>query len=246
MTKKIRIYISGPITNDKEGYEIKFKQAVDFVNSKEILGFCIHEAVSPLDLEPEYTFDTKWTDKVWIDCIKKDLDLLSTCDAMVMLPDWDYSAGCITEFIAAKKLGIYIMTLHDIFGIESDDDRHNDEFPTFHARFIRDTICEIKNLKPVEQSYQIYKDKLKTAIDEALKEERVNDHGDFIIKFTNTEKYASESIQYLKCINTDGVISWTDDTDYALHMGKHEANRSLKILKSVKTDKEYEWNVEII
>lgn len=246
MTKKIRVYISGPITNDKEHYEENFKKAVDFVNNQGILGFRIHEAVNPLDLEPEYTSDTKWTDKVWVDCIKKDLDLLSTCDVMVMLPGWDYSAGCITEFIAAKKLGIYIMTLHDIFGVESDDDRHNDEFPTFHARFIRDTVREIKNLKPVEQSYQIYRDKLRAVVNEALEEEKANDYGDFIIKFTNTEKYASEDTEFLKRIDTDGTVSWTDDVVYAKHMGEHEAIRSLKILRSLKADKKYEWNVEII
>lgn len=246
MAKKIRIYISGPITNDKEGYETKFKKAAEAINKKETLGFNLEEAISPIDLEPEYTSDTKWADKTWLECIKKDLDLLATCDAMVMLPGWDYSAGCITEYIAAKKLGIYIMTLHDIFGVESDDDRHKDEFPTFHARFIRDTIKEIKNLKSTEESWQVYKDKFKAAINDALKEERANDKGDFIIKFTNTEKYASESVQYLRYIDTDGLISWTEDIKYALHMGEHKVNRSLKILKLVKEKDKYEWDVEII
>lgn len=246
MAKKIRIYISGPITNDKEHYEANFKKAADLVNNKEELGFRVNEAVNPLDLEPEYTDETKWTDKVWLECIKKDLDLLSTCDAMAMLPGWDYSAGCITEYIAARKLGIPIMALYDVFGVEVDDDRHKDEFPTFHARFIRDAIREFKNLKPVEESWRTYKDKLKAAVEDALKEERANDKGNFIIKFTNTGLYSNSDVEYLSSIDTDGVVQWRDDVAYALHMGSYEANRSLKILKLVKEKDKYKWNVEII
>lgn len=141
----IKVYISGPVTNDKEHYDENFKKAKRVVEDKLFEGIHMFRAVSPMDYEVEYTEDEKWTKEIWLKCIIKDLELLSHCDMIILLPGWEDSAGCLTEVIAARKLGLHIMSLHEPFGVETDDPEFMDTFPTYKARDMWRKIKEIKN-----------------------------------------------------------------------------------------------------
>lgn len=246
--KKIRVYISGPITNDKEGYEAKFKKAVDYINNRETDGYKVFEAVNPLTLEVDYDPNKKWTTDTWVKYIKKDIDLLTTCDAMVLMPGWDYSAGCIVEYITAKKLGIHIMTLHDIFGIESDDDRHPDEFPTFHARFIRDTLNEIRNISKTLDTWNEFELKIQRAVKDSKNEELSKDVGDYYIKFENIhEEGFKETVRYLTDFYFDNKdFHYYTDTSIAKHLKEKEAKKILKELLKLKKENNYKWTVNIV
>lgn len=109
----IKVYISGPITNNKDHFEEIFQKAEKFIENLSIEGLHPYKGVNPLNYEVDYKNEDKWTKETWLKCIIKDLELLYHCDMIVLLPGWEASAGCMEEFIAAKKLGLYIAYLHN-------------------------------------------------------------------------------------------------------------------------------------
>jgi len=92
----MRVFLSGPIT----GHEATYKQ--DFKKYKQILEVKGHEVVVPIDGDGDPKFDNK----SWLEYIKKDLDLLVTCDAAYFMSGWRDSYGCCIENLVAEKFGL--------------------------------------------------------------------------------------------------------------------------------------------
>lgn len=127
-TKKLRVYISSPITIDKDRYEDKFSKYVAIINASnyedEGLKVYPYEAVNPLDYKQDCWKDVdgakdKFSKGCWEQFIIKDIELLATCDAIVMFPGWEHSYGCTIEYLAARRMGKHVILDS---GLEKDYD----------------------------------------------------------------------------------------------------------------------------
>lgn len=84
LKKESRVYVSGPMTNLPEHNFPAFQKAAQDLRDS---GFV---AVSPHEINPEpghyYSY-----------YMRKDIEALLTCEAILMLPGWQYSAGANHE-----------------------------------------------------------------------------------------------------------------------------------------------------
>lgn len=104
----MKIYIAGPITVDKDHYQEHFRKAEEYLKSLN------WEVINPALEEYDDCFyketgeKDKWTPKAWLFYIKRDMDLVSQCDAIYMLEGWEQSPGANVEHITAKKFNLAI------------------------------------------------------------------------------------------------------------------------------------------
>lgn len=100
-----RIYISGSITKDIENAPAKFEQAEQRI--RKLLPEA--EVINPMKLphEPHST---------WEQFMALDLEELSKCDTIWMLPCWKESQGARLEHAMAKRNGLVIVeaVIHEI------------------------------------------------------------------------------------------------------------------------------------
>lgn len=96
--KQPKIYISAPISG-RDCREV----ALDFEDAQtEIRVLSDFLPISPLD--NGLPLDTPWSAHML-----RDLEILRTCDAVLMLPGWEHSPGCQIEKIFAERLGLRIL-----------------------------------------------------------------------------------------------------------------------------------------
>lgn len=100
----MRLYLSGPITGDKNCRD-KFKRAEqalradgmkDIVNPAELIGVLSPEATS------------------WEEYMRIDLALLDMSDALILLPGWEKSLGCQREYGYAEAVGKIILEFGEL------------------------------------------------------------------------------------------------------------------------------------
>lgn len=94
----MRIYISGPITDDPD-YLAHFQQAEDQLRRQ----FPEAEIVNPTKAVP---FDPK---KTWLDYMREDIKLLADCTHIRLLNGWQSSRGARAERSLAFDLEIKIV-----------------------------------------------------------------------------------------------------------------------------------------
>lgn len=106
--KKHTIYIAGPITVDKEHYQEHFRKAEERL--KELGWEVINPALEEYDdcFYKETGEKDKWTPEAWLFYIKRDMDLVSECEAIYLLEGWEQSPGANVEYITAKKFNLAI------------------------------------------------------------------------------------------------------------------------------------------
>lgn len=124
----MKIYISGPITINKENYEKNFSLIHKLLEER----FSNDEVINPLDYEVGVKKEEKWTLESWKKFIHKDIDLVWDCDKIVMLPGWEYSYGSTIELLAFMK--------------------HSDNSPLFFKYELNDFIYP-EELKGYEKTY---------------------------------------------------------------------------------------------
>lgn len=96
--KQLKIYISGAISG--RDYQ---KVALDFEAAQtQIRALSDYLPISPLD--NGLPLDTPWSAHML-----RDLEILRTCDAVLMLPGWQHSPGCQIEKIFAERIGLRIL-----------------------------------------------------------------------------------------------------------------------------------------
>lgn len=94
---KKRIYISGPISgHDKEERRKAFKEV------KSMLEFQGYTVINPMEngLPDEATTREH---------MKRDIELLMTCDYIYMMRRWTHSKGCKVEFDVATAIGLPVL-----------------------------------------------------------------------------------------------------------------------------------------
>ena len=102
----MRIYLSGPITG-QNGYKRVFSTAQELLQEK---GH--KDVVNPAELDKVLPEIEKMDhEEIVLLCF----DLLNTCDAMVMLPGWKKSTGCMAEWGYAHGQGNIIIAEFEDF-----------------------------------------------------------------------------------------------------------------------------------
>lgn len=103
----MKVYISGKMKDlDKEDYEKKFEDA------EKALKMQGNEVINPC--KSIWNGENSHEGKNWGEIMKKDLELLSGCDAIYMLNNWrEDSQGCRVEYHFAKGMGMKIMNVID-------------------------------------------------------------------------------------------------------------------------------------
>ena len=106
LTRKMRVYIAGPMVSEEHlGFPAFDAMAAEL----RLMG---HEPVSPADLDREAGIDPEtvdvdsFTQADWLKIIRRDLDALLTCDAIVMLEGWHRSTGARAELAVAHFMHI--------------------------------------------------------------------------------------------------------------------------------------------
>ena len=115
---KMRVYIAGPMRGIPQYNAPAFREAKIELTKLNL------EPVSPLDLDEEQGFDfdlDRGADYDWSqwpaqsldlhDTIRRDVDAVLSCDAIVMLPGWETSKGARAEMGIAVWAGKFIYTL---------------------------------------------------------------------------------------------------------------------------------------
>lgn len=98
----MRLYISGPITGDKN-YRRKFRGAADELTARG------YEVINPAELTG--VIGKSFTYK---EIIALDLDLLAKCDALIQLPRWEKSRGANIEYGFALASDKLVISLEDL------------------------------------------------------------------------------------------------------------------------------------
>ncbi len=88
-----RIYLAGPMTGLPEFNYPAFHAEAERLRA---LGF---EVVSPAEINPE--------GGTWEECMRKDIAVLVTCDAVALLPGWENSRGAMIENFLGEQLGLF-------------------------------------------------------------------------------------------------------------------------------------------
>lgn len=86
------IYLSGPMTGIPELNKPAFNSMAKKLRT---LGYMV---VNPAEL------DSKEACNTWEECLKRDLRVLTRCDAIATLPGWKKSRGANLEIFVAKAL----------------------------------------------------------------------------------------------------------------------------------------------
>ena len=95
--KRIRIYISGPISgHDIQERRKAFKIIQTFLETQD------YEAVNPME-------NGLPDDASIHDHMKRDIEMLMTCDMIYMMRRWTHSKGCKVEFDVATAIGLPVL-----------------------------------------------------------------------------------------------------------------------------------------
>lgn len=94
-----RIYIAGPMTGVPDLNFPAFNAAAARLRAAG------HEVVNPAEINPDPGMS-------WVDCMRRDIPALCTCEAIAMLPGWGQSKGATLEHFIAMKLELDVIHLH--------------------------------------------------------------------------------------------------------------------------------------
>lgn len=106
-TKK-KVYLSGPITSDPDGYK------EHFANAKITLEKLGYEVTNPSEDEYDDRVLTKghtdkWTKEAWLEYIHDDIDMVTKHDYICLLTGWEKSSGAFLEIGTAKRFGLKVI-----------------------------------------------------------------------------------------------------------------------------------------
>lgn len=95
------VYTAGPFSgeNKEQNIETARKVAAELWDLGHAV-ICPHANTAHLE---QFTRNTEYED-----FLRGDLEMISVCDALVMLPGWRKSAGASEEYAHAKRLGLFI------------------------------------------------------------------------------------------------------------------------------------------
>lgn len=97
MRKKKRVYISGPIS----GYDLNERRE-EFSSVKDLLIIMDYEPVNPME-------NGLPADATTHQHMRRDIELLMTCDMIYMMKGWTHSKGCMVELEVATSIGMPVL-----------------------------------------------------------------------------------------------------------------------------------------
>ena len=111
----MKVYLSGPMSGLPEsnfpafnhGAKLLRGMGVELVNPAELNPGC---DAPPVDAPPEVH------KAYWQKCLRVDVRELTHCDAIVLLPGWEYSSGAHLELHNARQFGLLIATFEQFVG----------------------------------------------------------------------------------------------------------------------------------
>jgi hypothetical protein len=65
-----------------------------------------HAVTNPAELNPD--------GGSWNDCMRRDIVALMDCDTVATLPGWENSKGARLEVLIAERLGMTVVSAHDL------------------------------------------------------------------------------------------------------------------------------------
>lgn len=92
----MKLYIAGPMTGLPDLNFPAFHAEAARLRAQ------AYEIVSPAELNPDHSMP-------WAECMLRDLEALTRCDGIVMLPGWEQSTGAQIERMWAMRLGLPVM-----------------------------------------------------------------------------------------------------------------------------------------
>lgn len=92
----MKIYIAGPMTGRPE---LNFPAFFAAAKAFRSLG---HEVANPAEINPN-------PKTPWIQCMRRDITQLVTCDQIYLLGGWDTSKGATLEYLIAFHLNLEIV-----------------------------------------------------------------------------------------------------------------------------------------
>lgn len=101
--KHMKIYLSGPISNDDPKLVAENIQA--FLNARVSLLRLGHGVVSPI-------MNGVRVDAPWVDHMRADIIMMMGCDAVALLPGFAFSKGANIEADLAVQLGFLVRPLY--------------------------------------------------------------------------------------------------------------------------------------
>lgn len=105
-----RIYLSGPISSDLDGYRAKFGKAAQIVADAGHIP--LNPATMPLGLEQR-------------DYMRISIAMLEAADLVLQLDGWDTREGAVAEYCYARKIGVPLQGMGDF--IKELEDTADDE-----------------------------------------------------------------------------------------------------------------------
>jgi hypothetical protein len=91
----MKLYIAGPMTGLPDLNFPAFHAQAAQLRAQG------HEVVNPAELNPDPSI-------AWAVCMLRDLEELSRCEGIVMLPGWEQSPGAQIERLWAGRLGLHV------------------------------------------------------------------------------------------------------------------------------------------
>lgn len=95
--KKKRVYISGPIS----GHDLNERRE-EFASLKNLLIIMDYEPVNPME-------NGLPADATTHQHMRRDIELLMTCDMIYMMKGWTHSKGCMVELEVATSIGMPVL-----------------------------------------------------------------------------------------------------------------------------------------
>lgn len=105
---KGKVYLSGPITSDPDGYKEHFENAKIAL---EKLGFNVTNPSADEydDVVLNKGHDNKWTKEAWLEYIHDDINMVVSHDYICLLKGWEVSSGALLEVGTAKRFGLKLI-----------------------------------------------------------------------------------------------------------------------------------------
>jgi len=102
----VRIYVAGPMSGRVDGNAARFGAACQWLRD------CGHEAINPHDIDAQAGVAADWSQPIPVSArqqaMRRDIPVLATCDAVLLIHDWWNSQGAFDEFCNARAFGLKI------------------------------------------------------------------------------------------------------------------------------------------
>jgi hypothetical protein len=114
-----KVYLSGPITSDPDGFEQHFAHAANYFRNS---GWVVTNPALPSNCPEELGDGTEfvWSEEAWVAYLTNDVRELAKggYTHIALLNGWQQSSGALVELGVASKLGLKVLLESEDFATE--------------------------------------------------------------------------------------------------------------------------------